>query len=252
MSQGRLEVVFRGVYRDPAAPVTFDQRAMAAVLAAGDGALVSHRMAIGLWGMPNYRCDLSEVTCRTAIVRPKLFTHRTSAGLEVCQVRGVPVTSPARTIVDCASVVSSSTLGRFMETWLSSGKLLMADLEEQMRIAMHRSIQTLTDALGQRTIVGEPDSPSESDLGRLLVRHGLPVPVLHHVVTVSSGLEYELDWSYPDLRIAFELDGYGVHLRSRDAFEHDRHRRNELEIDGWTILNFTRRMVAHDPSRSSR
>ena len=66
---------------------------------------------------------------------------------------------------------------------------------------------------------------------------------LHHLVTVSTGAEFELDWSYPELMIAFEMDGYGIHLRSLDAFEHDRLRRNELEIDGWRILNFTKRMV---------
>ena len=50
------------------------------------------------------------------------------------------------------------------------------------------------------------------------------------------------------VRVAFEVDGYGVHLRSLDAFEHDRVRRNELEIDGWTILNFTRRLIEMHPS----
>ena len=60
---------------------------------------------------------------------------------------------------------------------------------------------------------------------------------------------FELDWSYPDFLVAFELDGYGVHLRSFAAFENDRLRRNELEIDGWAIMNFTRNLVMNRPSR---
>ncbi|MCU1368276.1 MAG: hypothetical protein JWN39_3915, partial [Ilumatobacteraceae bacterium] len=99
---------------------------------------------------------------------------------------------------------------------------------------------TLTD----RTLVhAAADSPPEAALGLLLADAGLPPLTLHHLVTVSTGAQFELDWSYPGLRGAFEMDGYGVHLRSLEAFENDRHRRNELELDGWTVLNFTKRQV---------
>jgi len=101
--------------------------------------------------------------------------------------------------------------------------------------------------LTDRTILHEvADSKPEAELGLLLVRHGFPMPVLHHLVTVGSGRTYELDWSYPELMVAFEVDGYGVHLRSLDVFENDRERRNELEIDGWSILNFTKRQIARE------
>ncbi len=74
-------------------------------------------------------------------------------------------------------------------------------------------------------------------------------PTSHHLVTVSSGSTFELDWSYPDRQLAFEMDGYGVHLRSLEAFEHDRFGRNELEINGWTVLNFSRRQVERAPAK---
>ncbi|MEO6123821.1 MAG: hypothetical protein ABIR32_08925 [Ilumatobacteraceae bacterium] len=48
--------------------------------------------------------------------------------------------------------------------------------------------------------------------------------------------------------IAFELDGYGIHLRSLDAFEHNRIRRNEIVLDGWRVLNFTTRMLRNKPT----
>lgn len=111
----------------------------------------------------------------------------------------------------------------------------------------HPGASPLRHVLEARSIVGEPDSPAESWLGDLIVRHGLPAPVLHHLLTVTSGTVYELDCSYRERLLAFELDGYGVHLRSYDAFEGDRHRRNELELDGWMVLNFTKRMVTHRP-----
>ncbi len=107
----------------------------------------------------------------------------------------------------------------------------------------------MCSALSNRTLGrDEADSPVEATLGRLLMRHIVQRPVSHYLVTVSSGSIYELDWSYPGQHLAIELDGYGIHLRSLQAFEHDRFRRNELEIDGWTVLNFTRRQVERHPN----
>ena len=83
--------------------------------------------------------------------------------------------------------------------------------------------------------------------GELLARHGLPVLTHHHLVELPGGTTFELDWSYPPLRLGFEIDGYGVHLRSSHAFEHDRWRHNELEIHGWRILHFAGRTVLDDP-----
>ena len=158
------------------------------------------------------------------------------------------MTTPARTLLDVATILGAATVARFAETWLSTSVMTVAELELiVVSHRRHRGAGTLKGVLGSRSVIGEPDSPAESWLGRLVVRHGLPPPVLHHLVTLASGIVYELDWSYPEHRLALELDRYGVHLRSRDAFEADRHRRNELEIAGWRVLNFTERMVRGRP-----
>ena len=60
---------------------------------------------------------------------------------------------------------------------------------------------------------------------------------------------FELDWAYPEAMIGLELDGYGIHLRSADAFDGDRDRRNELVLTGWDIYNFTKRMCRRNPAR---
>ena len=57
--------------------------------------------------------------------------------------------------------------------------------------------------------------------------------------------------AYPHVRVALEVDGYGVHLRSRETFAHDRDRQNELEIAGWRVLRFTSRALKHEPARVS-
>ena len=64
---------------------------------------------------------------------------------------------------------------------------------------------------------------------------------------LPGGTTFELDWCYPAVRLGFEIDGYGVHLRSTNVFEHDRWRHNELEIHGWRILHFASRTVLREP-----
>ena len=251
LRNGVLAIVFRAVFRDPAAPSTLEQRALASTFAGGRGAIASHRMALGIWGMRNYRCDLSEITAAHKVVHPHLIVHRSRAQLPCKVVRRVPVSTPARTLLDCASVISTPVVARFAETWLSTGVVTLRQLERELTKSNgHRGVGALSSALSSRTLGhDEADSPAEAMLGRLLMKHLLPRPVSHHLVTVSSGSVFELDWSFPDHRLAFEMDGYGVHLRSLDAFEHDRFRRNELEIDGWTVLNFSRRQVERRPDK---
>jgi very-short-patch-repair endonuclease len=66
-------------------------------------------------------------------------------------------------------------------------------------------------------------------------------------LTTPGGVLAELDFAYVDEAIAIEVDGYGVHLRSQDAFEHDRYRQNELEVRGWHVLRFTHRILVRTP-----
>ena len=245
MAKGVLQPVHRGVFRDPAAPVTKEQRALAAVLASGPGSVASHRLGVSVWGAKNYECRMLEITAPGMRRIPGVRAHRSLRPPEQTVENGVPVTTPARTVLDVITVVSPGIVRRWMETWLSTDVLQLRDLERQMQLMKgHAGVPRVRAALDDRTITfSNADSPPEAALGLLLESRGLPKPTLHHLVTVSSGAEFELDWSYPDLMVAFEMDGYGVHLRSLDAFEHDRFRRNELEIDGWTVLNFTRRQV---------
>ena len=245
LERGLLVAVHRGVYRDPAAPQTLDQRALAAVLAGGAGAVASHRLAVALWGMRNYQCQLNEITAPGVHEIPTVFSHRSKRPPEQTILRGVPVTSTARTIIDVAPQVGGAIIGRWLEQWVSTKLLSLDDLERVMAACKgHAGVPITHSALSDRTIIhATADSPPEAALGILLHEAGLPPLTLHHLVTVSSGTQFELDWSYPELMAAFEMDGYGVHLRSVDAFDHDRFRRNELELDGWKILNFTKRQV---------
>lgn len=245
IANGLLVPVHRGVYRDPAAAITLEQRALGAVLASGTGAVASHRCGVAMWGARNYQCHLNEVITAGNRLNPGILAHRSARPPEQTVLRGVPVTSPARTMIDVATVVSRGVLGMWLPAWLSAKVVTLDELDQQMGLVKgHAGVPIVRAALTDRTILhAEADSAPEAALGLLLQAHGLPPLTLHHLVTLPTGVEFELDWSYPLWRIAFEMDGYGVHLRTPEAFEHDRFRRNELEIDGWTILNFTKRQV---------
>src|SRR5262249_42295974 len=88
----------------------------------------------------------------------------------------------------------------------------------------------------------------EALLAEVLIGAGLPRPAHHHLVHAGRIIA-EFDWAYPDAMVALEFDGYGVHLRSLEAFEHDRDRQNEVEILGWHVLRFTQRQVRDRPRR---
>jgi very-short-patch-repair endonuclease len=147
--------------------------------------------------------------------------------------------------------VGAGLVIRALEQWLSSGVVALDALDAALQRNRHRpGCRTVAEIVRTRILAGaEPDSPAEGRLGRVLSRAGIGGLVHHFVVTVASGRTFELDWCIPALKLGFEMDGYGVHLRSLEQFERDRVRRNELEIDGWQILNFTRRQVERTPER---
>jgi very-short-patch-repair endonuclease len=242
---GELARVFCGVYRHPAVTVTIEQRLYAACCAVGSQAVISHRSALALHEARNFSSQLVElsVSSRALPLREGLVVHRTTtlAPRDICRRNGLVVTTRARSIVDAAAVMSPAVVVKIAQEWMAHRLLRVADLEEVLGRVPHRTNAGELRRLLANAEIGESDSVAEADLGRILQRAGMP-PVLHHVVTTALGSTFELDWSYPNERLGLELDGYGVHLRSVDAFDNDRFRRNELEIAGWTILNFTSRM----------
>ena len=87
----------------------------------------------------------------------------------------------------------------------------------------------------------------EPMLADLCLRFGLPMPDYQHEITLDS-CRRRLDFAYPELRIAIEVDGYEFHSRY-ERFEDDRVRANALELAGWLVLRFTWHELVHRPDR---
>ncbi len=214
---GRLVRVHRGVYALGIAPATPHARAMAAVLAAGPGALLSHRWALWLWDLGRLPSGAVHVSAPTS--------RRGGAGYVLHRVRdlapdhtyGIPLTTPARTIADCAP----SLTGRQLRRAVNQAQILHLTQPEALR-AQPR-LRSLVSAHGA----------TRSLLEDLLCELDLPEPSVNVMV---HGVE--VDFHYPDLHLVVEADGWAFH-RTRIAFEDDHERRLHLEANGERVVAVT-------------
>lgn len=247
LRSGELIGVHPGVYRVAAAPRTWHQRVLAAVHAAGPGALASHRSAAALWGLDGSTQGMPE------IVTPRhlrswavdLGRRHESKDLHLADPTSrlaIPCTGLTRTLVDLGAVVPVERVQQAIDDALRRRLCSWDDLLHAM--AMH-SRQGRNGVGALRAILEEcygtavPDSRFNRLVERLLVAHGLPKPTVEHVVRDDSGTELgRLDLAFEPARVGIELDSRRYHLTA-SAFERDRHRQNQLELHGWLILRYT-------------
>jgi very-short-patch-repair endonuclease len=253
VATGRLVRAQPGVYRVAGAPVTREQRLLAACLAAGPGAAVSHRSATQEWALADFPDAVEIVTPRPRWPRlAGVHVHR-STDLRPDHVtirHGMPVTKPLRTLADLgqsAPWAVTDALERGLASrlfGLAAADAVLDDLGRKGRTG----IGILRRALDERALGRDvPESLLESRMARLLRRHGVPQPAYQHWVT--SGIR--VDFAYPDLRIAIEVDGFGVH-GSASALSADLERQNRLVTLGWTVLRFTWVQVVKQPDHVAR
>ena len=249
LKNGRWLVVVDGVYRLVGSPGGWNARVWAALLAAGDGAVLGGRPAGRL-----HRIDGVPAYDRLAVVVPRSRRPRLSTGAlversplsraDVTHQRGIPVLSPARTVADLARRESLDIAVRIVGDALRSGIVLPTRLGEQLEAARGR------DGIGRaRAAVAFADpvleSVIEAELLRLIDGAGVrAVPqfeVFHQGMFVAR-----LDFAIEDLRLGLEADGYGVHSL-RPAFERDRERNAILQLAGWIVLSFTAEQIRRRP-----
>jgi hypothetical protein len=255
---GHLHRVYESVYRCQGVPPSWHQDLLAACLAAGPGAVASHRAALPLWGMDlRVGAPLEVSVPRERFPRPRHVVMHRSLDLtpDFTEIRqGIPTTNPYRLLVDLGAVLPAPFVGRALDDFLGRG-LVRIDAVRAVRDALgkqgRRGAGVLREVLAERY---PRHSPVESILERkfldLCHRFGLPIPVAQYPVLVE-GSARRLDFAYPDDRVGIELDGYRVHA-DRDRFEDDRERGNALEIAGWRLLHFTWTQVDRHAERVAR
>jgi very-short-patch-repair endonuclease len=246
IKRGRLHRVHRGVYLLGHAVPPPLAREMAAVLAVGDQAVLSHHSAGSLWGLrPAASGDLDvTVVGRNAGRRRRIRLHvvRRLDSREIRRFQRLPVTAPARTLLDLAEVLSLRELERAVEEAQVRNPVRHHELRTQLELSPGRHGAAPLAALLDRDV--RPSltrSEAERRLLDLLRAAELPPSRVNSHVG-----RYEVDFLWLPQRLIVEMDGYRYHA-SRRAFERDRLRDAELQAAGYRVMRVTWRQVTERP-----
>jgi very-short-patch-repair endonuclease len=225
--------------------------ALAVGILATDGA-ASHRSAAHRLSLVDRAPRPAEITVdRRVSYRGPLRVHRPLdfGARDVTMVDGLRCTTPPRTLVDlgavCGTDVVEAAFHRALRLQLTSFDDVAAHY-----FALARSGRSGCRSIHEVLVAYDPSMPpAESTLETVLLRilrdAALPAPTRQFTVVVA-GERFRIDVAYPELRIAIEDDGFGVHA-AREQFERDRQRQNLLVLDGWLILRFTWRQLCRQP-----
>lgn len=222
---------------------------MAAVLACGDRAVLSHRSAAALWGIRNASSRAIEVTVSTK-TRSRGGIHRHCAALpadEVTERLGIPVTTVPRTILDLAAVERPEAVEsalRQAEYRRLYDRLSVRDLLDRYpRRAGTRAVRTALARLDESA--GRVESPLEERFLPFLDRHRLPRPQFNASLEVG-GKRYRVDCLWPLQRQIVELDGWEAHS-TRSAFHADRARDRRLRAADYGVTHLTWAQLEDEP-----
>ena len=229
------------VYAVASAPDRFEQRVLAACLAAGPGAAASHRSAARLWSLRGAAFNRVEITvpgsrlpqlAGVAVHRSRIF-----GPVDVRAVGSVPVTRPERTLVDAAAVLPAAVVTGYLEGALVGGLTTLDRVWSYLSRyggPGRRGSGVLQRILSERDPAARPtESGLEDRVVALLHRSGLPDPVRQHPVG-----RFRLDLAYPGIRVAVEVDSARWHSDSA-SYRRDREKWNLLTQHGWALLIVT-------------
>jgi very-short-patch-repair endonuclease len=242
-ASGRLHAISAGVYAVGRPELTPDGRWMAAVLACGDGAVLSHKSAAELWGIGHEwerRIDVS--IRRPSKIRRKGLKVRTrpSLGAEsVTRWRGIPVTDPVQTLIDLATELPPLRLERAVN---EADKLDLVDPETLRReLDGHKGepgVRKLATLLDRHTF-RLSDSDLEVLFRPLAMAAGFPRPLSKQWI-----LGYEVDFHFPDHDLIVETDGLRYH-RTPSQQARAAKRDQTHTAAGLYVLRFTHWQIAH-------
>ncbi|HVF77248.1 MAG TPA: type IV toxin-antitoxin system AbiEi family antitoxin domain-containing protein, partial [Solirubrobacteraceae bacterium] len=251
---GWLHRVFPGVYALGRRSLGVRGRWMAAVLAGGPGALLSHRSSAALQGIRRTSQALVEITVPSDRARaiPGIRTYR-CAGLrsqDRALVDGIPCTSVALTLLGLAAATDRRQTGRACDEAEVQGVFDMRAVEELLdRASGRRGIATLRAVLEEH-VIGTTLTRSELEERALDVcrRARLPLPKVNEPVACGPGVWHTVDFFWPQQHVILEADGHRYH-RTRRCVERDRRREADLVIAGNRVLRTTWLQVEREPHR---
>jgi len=251
VARGNLHRIHRAVYAVGRSQLTGRGHWMAAVLACGPSAALSHRSAAGLWGLRSDHRRKTDISLPSPSARAKrtIEVHRsiTLTTEDVTTVDGIPCTTIARTLVDLGDLVNRRAVERAVE---QADVLRLFDLHE-VQAAIERAgpkrgtglLLSVLDDLSGPTLTA---SDLEEAFLALCREAALPTPEVNVWMTLPDGTPAKIDFLWRAERLAVETDGGPFH-RTRQSRERDAKRDQLLRVMAFEPVRFTDRQVARDP-----
>jgi predicted transcriptional regulator of viral defense system len=253
---GRMHRVHQGVYAVGHALLTPNGYRMAAVLACGPEAVLSHRSAAALWGLREDARSRIDVTApgRRGRIPSGIDAHRHGSLTPVdrTSVDGIPCTSVSRTLLDLAAVVTYRELRYAVKQSEVERCFDLREMKELLdRSRGRRGVAWLRRAIA----LHEPREQLtrrelEARFLDLCRRLGLPLPEVNGHLVID-GISMMPDFLWRDAGLIVEADSRRVH-GTVTAFEEDRRRDQCLNAAGWTVIRCTWRQVLDEPERLGR
>jgi hypothetical protein len=251
-AEGRLFRQHRGVYSVGRPDLTPAGHRMAAVLACGPKAVLSHRSSAAQHGLLMDGRQIDDVTIPGRKSRPRrnirVHSSTTLTAPDTTTVDAIPCTSIARTLVDLGDHEPRRVVERALDQAETHGVFDLAAIEDVLRrVGPRRAsgvLWRLLAGLGEPTLT---DRELEELFLALIRQAGLPEPAVNAWIT-GDGWAYKADFLWRAERLVVETDSRAFHS-DRRAFEHDRLRDQRLTLAGFTVVRFTWRQLVQEPER---
>jgi hypothetical protein len=246
--RGRLLVIYRGVYAVGHRALRAEGRRLAAVLACGPLAVLSHLTAAVHWGLlatTQTRIDVTAPRSREGVPGICLHRARSLDAQDTTIHEGIPITTIARTLLDLAATVQSHRLERALA---QAERLQVYDhraiIDVIARSNGHRGRGALARATAQEPKLTR--SEIEARFLALVRKAGLPDPQANSPLDAPDHPGIVPDFYFPTHRLVVETDGWGSH-GTKAAFKSDRRKDAALTAAGYRVMRFTYDDVVYEP-----
>jgi hypothetical protein len=237
---GRLHRVHHGVYALGHTLLRPEGHRLAAVLACGPGAVLSHRSAAAHWELRSTSQELIDVTATRArhqVPAIRLHTSRSLDAQDTTCHEGVPITTVHRTLLDLAATVRSDQLENALAHAMHLHLYDQRAVDDVIaRSNGHRGTKILEEATRQEPQITK--SMWEIRMLALVRRAGLPEPRCNEALHAPDHGECHPDFYWPAYGLIVETDGWEAH-RTLAAFRSDRAKDAALTAAGYKVLRFT-------------
>jgi predicted transcriptional regulator of viral defense system len=254
VARGRLHRINKTVYSLTPRVMTERGKFMAAVLACGPDAVLSHRSAAYLWGLVDSWEGPIDVTAPNRRGRSPdgvaAHRHGSLQPIDTTTRYGIPCTTVARTILDLAAVAPDWEVRRVV----AQAEVLRVLDKSKLRALLKRSrrrrgvarLRLILDTIHPQT------KRTRSDLERLFLgmcaKHAVPEPEVNVWLPAPDGRRYQADFLWREEKLIIEADSRRFH-DTDSAFVDDRKRQQQLELAGWSVSRCTWVEVEREPRR---